>query len=112
MPELKKRPAIQHGVSCFVAVASLACVVALMTTETAIADEIEPGQSEAEFVVTTAAADSAGWLLFKGHRSERSETLAPSAVGLSQVAEPNTPHISATDRLSRSSEIQFAQTAK
>jgi hypothetical protein len=112
MPELKPRPVIQHRVSQLVAVISFVFVFALMTTRSATADEIEPGQPAAEFVHTTAAADGAGWLVFKGHRSERSENLAPSAVGLSQVAEPNTPHISALDRLSHSSEIQTAQTAR
>ena len=109
MPDVQKQPVIRQRVSSFVAVACSLLAFALMTTGSAIADEIEPSESEVESVATTAAADGAGWLVFKGHRSERSENLAPSSVGLSQSSEPNAPHIAALDRLSRSSEIQSAR---
>ena len=112
MPDIKKQPVIRPSVSRFVAVACFVFVFALMTTGSATADEIEPSGSEVEAVATTAAADGAGWLVFEGHRSERSENLAPSAVGLAQVSEPNAPHISASDRLSHQSEIQSAQSVQ
>lgn len=82
--------------------------LALMTAGSATADSVETKDNS----VTIAAADGAGWLLFKGHRSSRSDELAPSSVSLDRVADPKAPHSSATDALNLWGTVQASNSAR
>ena len=89
-------------------VAFAIAALALMTAGSATADSVETKDKS----VTIAAADGAGWLLFKGHRSSRSDELAPSSVSLDRVADPEAPHSSADDALNRSGAFQASTSGR
>ena len=61
---------------------------------------------------TIAAADGAGWLLFRGHRSERSENLAPTSVPLAGVVDPDGAADSPVDALSRWGSVRAVNSAR
>ena len=91
-------------------VKALACFVAafaLMTAGSATAKSPEK-RSDQNGSHAIAAADGAGWLLFKGHRSSRADRLAPSSVELARVADPEVPHTSAVDSMSRWGAVRAA----
>jgi len=105
---MKVRRMLRNIVPRLGIVAFSIAALALMTAGSATADSVETKDN----TVTIAAADGAGWLLFKGHRSSRSDELAPSSVSLDRVADPKAPHSSADDALSRSGAFQASSSAR
>ncbi len=105
---MKVRRMLRNIVPRLGIVAFSIAALALMTAGSATADSVETKDN----TVTIAAADGAGWLLFKGHRSSRSDELAPSSVSLDRVADPKAPHSSADDALNRSGASQASSSAR
>lgn len=106
MPHLKERRLIRSVVPRLGAVACFVAALALMAAGSAVAEPPAPKTSAPAAECTIAAADGAGWMVFKGHRSERADHLAPSTVGVGAIANPDAPHIPAADRLNRWGALQ------
>jgi hypothetical protein len=109
MPGKKERRATRNIFLRLGAAASFAAALALLSAGSAAATTPQAKKAQAPAKAasyTMAAADAAGWVVFPGHRAGRVEDLAPSAVKLSHITDPDAPPTPALDWLDRWGSVQ------